>query len=196
VPESTLPDEEIIRRMRKLMILINTMDCLSMSLSAWLALRDNDKNGVIHDLMDSCKRPATDKEAMTLQLTRGESTVYRTGSLWADLGGVPTPIATSANALVVTSRLSSGVLTDLKNGVPLGIALRKTGVRRHTQPPVFDLVPDGSSGKRLVMRLTSTLFVGGRPWAVTDEEIDQVVVTHREPGPAALTHTALRLNHP
>jgi hypothetical protein len=181
------PDEEIRRRMSKLMLLINAMDCLSMSLSVWLALRDNDKNGVSHKLTASHKRLATDAEAMILQLARNEATVYRTGSLWADLSGVPTPIVPSANALVVTSRLSSGVLADLRNEVPLGIALRKVGVRRHTQPPAFELMPDDTSGTRLAMRLTSTLFVGGRPWAVTDELIDQAVVEHREPGPAVLT---------
>lgn len=189
--DDALTDEEIQRRVRRLMVLIHAMDCLSTSLSVWLALRDNDTNGVTHSLTNSYKRPVTDAEAVRLQLRHGETTVYRTGALWADLGGVPTRIAT-ANSLIVTSRLSIGVLNDLKNGVSLGIALRKVGVRRHTQPPVFDTVPDGTTGKRLIARITATLFVGGREWAITEEEIDQVVVTHREPGPAVLTHTSLQ----
>jgi len=191
MPDNDLSDDEIRRRMRRLMILVHAMDCLSTSLSVWLALRDNDTNGVTHSLTDSYTRPVTDTEAVRLQFHHDETTTYRTGALWADLGGVPTRIAT-ANSLIVTSRLSIGVLNDLKNGVSLGIALQKVGVRRHTQPPVFATVPDGGGGTRLIARITATLFVGGREWAVTDEEIDQVVVTHREPGPAALARASLQ----
>lgn len=191
MPVEALSDEEIQRRMRKLMILIHSMDCLGTSLSVWLALRDNDTNGVTHSLTDSFTRPVTDAEAVRLQLHQGEATAYRIGAFWADLGGVPTRIA-SANSLVVTSRLSISVLNDLKNGVSLGVALQKVGVRRHTQPPIFDAVPDGAAGTRLIARITATLFVGGREWAITEEEIDQVVVTHRGPGPAVLTHASFQ----
>ncbi|WNV83179.1 hypothetical protein [Umezawaea sp. Da 62-37] len=180
-----LTHPDLLRRMEGLVTLINAMDSLSESVAVWLNIQDNQSYGITHRLHDDHPWPIAEQDAAYLRPKQGEKIVYRRGSLWADLRGTEMRLAT-ANALVVWSRLPRSVRADLADKIPLGFALRKVGAKRQTDPPVFTAKVGEDGSPRLEAHLTSTLLVSGRPWARTQEVLDQVIVEHREPSPEAL----------
>ncbi|GLZ28198.1 hypothetical protein Lesp02_03880 [Lentzea sp. NBRC 105346] len=171
-----LNTNDVEARMRSLVTLIRAGNCLTVVLSTWLGMHGVERNGVRHKLIDRGTREITQHEADSLDLATGASLPYRRGELWADLAGASVRIAT-ANALVVMHRLPFEVIQLLER-IPLGVALQPYGVCRDTAPPRYSWTPDSVTGPRLVVSLTATLHVGGRPWALTDETIDQSIVDH------------------
>lgn len=177
-------DSETDYRMRMLVTLIRSTDCLSLALSTWLGMQGHEGNGVMHRLVRCRPREVTVREAEVLEVDPGSVLDYRQGELWAGLNGIEQRLAV-VNGLVVTSRLPQKA-RDMLTALPLGLVLQQFGGRRQTDPPIYERVTAADGEHRLVARLSATLLVGGRPWALTDEEVDQLVVTHRVPGPAVL----------
>ncbi|TWP53895.1 hypothetical protein FKR81_03835 [Lentzea tibetensis] len=161
---------DVEARMRRLAALVQTSNSLITTLSTWLGTQ------VAHQLIDTRRRGITLQEARKLDLGAGTPLPYRQGELWARLGGSPVRIAT-ANALVVTRRMPREVVEQIQR-VPLGFALQPHGVYRRPDTSVCAPTHDAHRGPRLTLRLTAVLVVNGRPWALTDETIDQVVVEH------------------
>ncbi|GLZ35108.1 hypothetical protein Lesp02_72950 [Lentzea sp. NBRC 105346] len=156
--------------MRSLITLAHNSNSLILALSAWLAMHGVERNDVTHRLLDTRTRPVPYPEATELDVDEGLPLLRRRGELWAHPDGVPVRIA-AANAWVVPQRMPADVV-ELIRQVPLGLVLQPHGMRRVPGVSRWSRVP------RLVVRLSARLLVGGVPWALTDEVIDQAIVEH------------------
>jgi hypothetical protein len=165
---------DIEAAMRTLITLVHNSNSLILALSAWLAIYGVERNDVSHRLSDARTRAVPRAEAAKLDLPAGTPLLRRTGELRVAPDGVPLPIA-SANAWVVPQRMPAEVVYLIRRA-PLGIALQPYGMRRVPLPPRCSTVHDADLGARLVVHLSATLVVGGVPWALTDETIDQAFI--------------------